>query len=65
SDDHAVKQVTALTLAELFSDAAPPGPELAIELLDRPRRLQVTLRPRRYSGITLDEVSFEAALGSG
>ena len=59
----AVEEVATLTMSELFADSAPPGPELTIAVTGSPRRLAVTVRPRRYYGVSLEEIRFETALG--
>ena len=63
TDPRAAEEVARITLAEMFERAPPPGPEIAAK--DDPARgsLTVTVRPRRFAGITLEELTLGAALG--
>ena len=47
-------------LAELFRNAPPSGPEIDLQLADD--SATVTIRPRRFLGVTLEEVSLRVPL---
>ena len=62
ADTRAIQEVAQITLAELFLNSSPPGPEVAVDVAAAPPRLVVTLRPHRYCGVTIEEIVFEAKL---
>ena len=55
-------EVARVTLAELFGDA-PRKPEVAVAVTGAPACLEVTLRPRGFHGVRLEEVTLGAPLG--
>ncbi|MBX3207555.1 MAG: type VI secretion system contractile sheath large subunit [Labilithrix sp.] len=60
--DDAARDVARVALADLFGDA-PRRPELEIALSGAPRCLEVTVRPRGFFGVRLEEVTLGAPLG--
>jgi hypothetical protein len=56
-------QVAEIALAELFDRAAPAGPEVTARIDPARNALSVTVRPRRFAGVSLEEVTLGAALG--
>jgi hypothetical protein len=63
TDPRAAEEVARITLAEMFERAPPPGPEIAAKVDPARGSLTVTVRPRRFAGITLEELTLGAALG--
>lgn len=64
TDAQKIEEVARIALAELFSRAAPPGPELVVKVDAARGALTVTVRPRRFAGVTMEELTLGAALGS-
>jgi type VI secretion system ImpC/EvpB family protein/type VI secretion system ImpB/VipA family protein len=65
-DPAAVKQLLEAALYELFAGAAaPPGPEIVIEVErgDDGMQAQVSLRPRRFLGVQMEEIHLGVPLG--
>ncbi|MBX3222272.1 MAG: type VI secretion system contractile sheath large subunit [Labilithrix sp.] len=60
--DDAARDVARVALAELFGDA-PRRPEIEIALTGAPRCLEVTVRPRGFFGVRLEEATLGAPLG--
>lgn len=58
----AAREVARVTLAELFADA-PRKPEVDVAIAGAPPCLEVTLRPRGFHGVRLEEVTLGAPLG--
>jgi type VI secretion system ImpB/VipA family protein len=63
TDPRKAEQVARIALADIFVDAAPPGPDLVPRVDAEKRSLTVTVRPRRFAGVDLDEITIAAALG--
>jgi type VI secretion system protein ImpC len=63
TDPHAAEEVARIALAGIFERAAPPGPEIAASVNQKRASLEVTVRPRRFAGISLEELTLGAALG--
>ncbi|HEY3816648.1 MAG TPA: type VI secretion system contractile sheath large subunit [Polyangiaceae bacterium] len=63
TEPRAAEDVARISLAEMFERAAPPGPEIAARVDTKRGSLEVTVRPRRFAGITLEELTLGAALG--
>jgi predicted component of type VI protein secretion system len=63
SDPQKAADVARIALRELFDRAAPPGPEIAAQVDPQRNALTVTIRPRRFAGISLEELTLGAALG--
>jgi predicted component of type VI protein secretion system len=63
SDPRAAEEVARIALAEMFERAAPPGPEIVTRVDPKRGSLEVTVRPRRFAGISLEELTLGAALG--
>jgi type VI secretion system protein ImpC len=57
----AAEEVARIALSEMFDLAAPAGPEVATRV--ERDTLTVTVRPRRFAGIALEELTLGAALG--
>ncbi len=60
-----VEPVLNAALHELFRVAPPPGPEIKLELRvgDRGMAAQVTIRPRRFLGVGMEEITLGVPLG--
>lgn len=60
-----VKPVMEAALWELFENAPPAGPELHVSVRgdDVAEAVAITVRPRRYLGVSLEEISLEVPLG--
>lgn len=58
----AARQVAQLTFTELFA-GAPRQPDVDIAIAGAPPCLEVTLRPRGFHGVRLEEVTLGAPLG--
>lgn len=60
-----VKPVMEAALWELFENSPPAGPELEVQVSGEQAAaaVAVTIRPRRYLGISLEEISLEVPLG--
>jgi hypothetical protein len=52
-----------IALAELFAGAPPVGPEVFAHVDASRAALTVTVRPHRFAGIALEEVTLGAPLG--
>jgi type VI secretion system ImpC/EvpB family protein len=63
TDPRAAEEVARIALAEMFDFAAPAGPEVTTKVDPKRGSLEVTVRPRRFAGITLEELTLGAALG--
>jgi hypothetical protein len=63
TDPRAAGEVARIALAELFVDAAPPGPEIFAKVDPARGALTVTVRPHRFAGVAIEEVTLGAALG--
>jgi type VI secretion system protein ImpC len=63
TDPRAAEDVARIALADLFDRAAPPGPEITAKVDPARGALTVTVRPRRFAGISLEELTLGAALG--
>jgi type VI secretion system ImpC/EvpB family protein/type VI secretion system ImpB/VipA family protein len=63
TDPRAAEEVARIALHEMFQHAAPPGPEIAAKVDAARGALVVTVRPRRFAGIALEELTLGAALG--
>jgi type VI secretion system protein ImpC len=63
TDPRAAEEVARIALAEMFDRAAPAGPEVVTKVDPKRGSLEVTVRPRRFAGITLEELTLGAALG--
>jgi type VI secretion system protein ImpC len=61
TDPRAAEEVARIALSEMFDHAAPAGPEVATKV--ERDALTVTVRPRRFAGIALEELTLGAALG--
>jgi type VI secretion system ImpC/EvpB family protein len=59
----AASEVARATLMELFAGAPPAGPEVDVKVDAAKHRLEVTVRPRRFAGIGIEEVTLGAPLG--
>jgi type VI secretion system ImpB/VipA family protein len=60
---HAAEEVARIALSELFDRAPPAGPEIYAKVDPARGALTVTVRPRRFAGIGLEELTLGAALG--
>ena len=60
-----IKPVLEAALQELFRVAPPPGPEIALEVGSGASGLvvQVTIRPRRFLGVGMEEITLGVPLG--
>jgi hypothetical protein len=63
TEPRAAEEVARIALHELFERAAPPGPEITTKVDAARGALTVTVRPRRFAGIALEELTLGAALG--
>ncbi|MBI4950934.1 MAG: hypothetical protein HY908_02795, partial [Myxococcales bacterium] len=65
SDPGEVKQVMEAALAELFEVAPPSGPEVSIHVHGEATApiVGVHVRPRRFLGVALEELSLDVPLG--
>jgi type VI secretion system protein ImpC len=63
TDPRAAEEVARIALAELFERSAPPGPEIVAKVDGSRNQLTVTVRPRRFAGVTMEELTLGAALG--
>lgn len=61
SDPAEVQPVIEAATWELFDKAPPAGPELTVKATAN--AVQITVRPRRFLGVTLEEVALEIPLG--
>ncbi|MSP26737.1 MAG: hypothetical protein EXR75_16665, partial [Myxococcales bacterium] len=59
--DEDVREFMHAAVWEHFRNAPPAGPELTIRVADG--EVHVTVRPRRYLGVTLEEVALSVPLG--
>jgi len=57
------EEVALIALAEIFVNAAPPGPDLIARVDAAKGSLSVTVHPRRFGGIGLEELTVSAPLG--
>jgi type VI secretion system protein ImpC len=60
-DPLAGAKAAAVALLELFSDAGPAGPEMSASISGG--TLQVTVRPRRFAGVGVEEITLGARMG--
>jgi type VI secretion system protein ImpC len=63
TDARAAEEVARIALLEMFDRAAPSGPEVIAKVDPARNALTVTVRPRRFAGIALEELTLGAALG--
>ena len=63
TEPRAAEEVARIALAGMFDRAAPSGPEIAAKVDATRSALTVTVRPRRFAGISLEELTLGAALG--
>jgi hypothetical protein len=63
TEPRAAEEVARIALAEMFDFAAPAGPEVTARVDAAKGALQVTVRPRRFAGISIEELTLGAALG--
>jgi predicted component of type VI protein secretion system len=63
TDPRKAEQVARIALADVFVDAAPPGPDLTPRVDAEKATLSVTVRPRRFAGVGLEEITIAAPLG--
>jgi hypothetical protein len=63
TDAGAAAEVARIALSEMFERAAPPGPEIVAKVDAARGALNVTIRPRRFAGVSMDELTLGAALG--
>jgi hypothetical protein len=56
----AVREVALVSLAGLFTERAP---EMSVRVAGTPASLEVTVRPRGFPGVKLEEVTLGAPLG--
>jgi type VI secretion system protein ImpC len=61
SDPAEVAPVVEAAVWALFEDAPPGGPEIRVQAADR--AVQVSVRPRRFHGASMEECSLEVPLG--
>jgi type VI secretion system ImpB/VipA family protein len=57
------EEVARIALAEMFVNAAPPGPDLIARVDAAQHSLSVTVHPRRFAGVGLEELTVFAPLG--
>jgi type VI secretion system protein ImpC len=62
ADPKAIEETARVMLSELFANAAPSGPEIEVAVDTVRQLMQVTVRPRRYAGVSLEEVTLGAQL---
>jgi type VI secretion system ImpB/VipA family protein len=60
---HAAEEVACIALSEMFGRAPPAGPEIVAKVDPARNALTVTVRPRRFAGIGLEELTLGSALG--
>ena len=63
TDARKAEEVARIALSEMFDRAAPSGPEVLTKVDAARGQLTVTVRPRRFAGISLEELTLGAALG--
>jgi type VI secretion system ImpC/EvpB family protein/type VI secretion system ImpB/VipA family protein len=63
TEARAAEEVARIALAELFDRAPPAGPEIVARVDAARGALTVTVRPRRFAGVALEEITLGAALG--
>jgi type VI secretion system protein ImpC len=63
TEARAAEEVARIALAEMFDMAAPSGPEVVTKVDAARAQLTVTVRPRRFAGISMEELTLGAALG--
>jgi type VI secretion system ImpB/VipA family protein len=63
TEPRAAEEVARIALHEMFQTAPPPGPEISAKVDAARGALTVTVRPRRFAGIALEELTLGAALG--
>ncbi len=61
-DGHAGAEAAKIALSELFEGAGPSGPELSARIASG--TLEVKVRPRRFAGVALEELTLSAPLGA-
>jgi type VI secretion system protein ImpC len=57
------EEVARIALAELFENAPPSGPEILAKVDPARGALTITVRPRRFAGVSMEELTLGAALG--
>lgn len=62
TDPKAVRETVNIALAQMFSAAPPVGPQLEVEVRDGDI-LAVTVQPRRFAGVRLEEFTVGARMG--
>lgn len=61
TDERAVREVCLVALNSLFPNPPPVGPEFDVKIAGG--MLELTVRPRRYAGLELEELTLSAPLG--
>ena len=61
TDEQAARDVVRISLAEVFG-SSPNTPEISVAMARSGAAMEVTLRPRGFQGVRIDEVTFGAAL---
>ena len=59
----AASDVAKVTLAELFPQGGASGPLVDVKIDAAKHRLEVTVKPRRFAGVSLEEITLGATLG--
>ncbi len=62
ADPKAAQQAASIVLGDLFDRAPPVGPQWSTSIDAARGVLAITIRPRRFAGIGIEEVTLEAAL---
>lgn len=63
TDPHKAEEVARIALHDMFANAPPSGPEIVAKVDPARGALTVTVRPRRFAGIAIEELTLGAALG--
>jgi hypothetical protein len=63
SDPRAAEEVARIALAGMFSRAPPPGPVITARVDAARGALTITVRPRLFAGVALEEFTVSAPLG--
>jgi len=61
ADPAELQPVVEAAVWTLFENAPPAGPELTVRT--KPNAVELTVRPRRFLGVTLEEISMEVPVG--
>lgn len=61
--DTKIAQVAEVIVRDLLSMAAPPGPEVSAQVVEG--QLRVSVRPHRFAGVMLNEISLDVPLHAG